>query len=154
MWSRRPCTLRRTSPDTFRDLKIALLKHNSAELKPEQDDHKPELPMQRLSSRNDYNEKVSDAEGLVIVEGVSHTCPSCKTIEPVVARMMRRYPDAQFYRYNVEDASDLAHELGAYVVPKFSIFKDGMFEESVTGADSHALEKAIRESYVGTIVND
>lgn len=154
MWSRRPCTLRRTSPDTFLELKVALLKHNSAELRPEPDGKFSEPQVQRLYSRKDYNDKVMDAEGLVIVEGVSHTCPSCKTIEPHIARMMKRYPNARFYRYNVEDAVDLAHELGAYVVPKFSVFNNGAFEESVTGADAYALEKAIRESYTGTIVAD
>lgn len=152
MWHRRPCTLRRTSPDSFGDLKLALLKYDSAELKPDEDGEKPE-PVQRLYSRDDYNDKVTDTEGLVIVQGVSNTCPSCKTIEPFITKLRKKYPDAQFFRYNVEDASDLAHELGCYAVPKFSVFKDGMFEESVTGADAHALEKAVKESYAGTVTN-
>ena len=66
-------------------------------------------------------------------------------------QLVKKYPDARFYRYDSEEVEDVAQELGVNMVPAFHIFKDGDVESTVTGAKSAALEKAIKENYDGKV---
>lgn len=61
--------------------------------------------------------------------------------------MIKKYPDAKFYQYDVEGAPDIAQELGVNQMPTFHIFKDGDVENSVTGAKGAQLESAIKNVY-------
>jgi len=108
--------------------------------------------MEELKNRNDYS-KAMMPDGLAIVEGVTTTCPNCKAIAPKLEEFMKKYPDARFYQYNVDEAEDIAHELGARLVPQFSLFKDGMIVDGVTGAKHAELEKLIKENYDGKVVD-
>lgn len=65
---------------------------------------------------------------------------------------LRRYPSARFYQYNVDKAEDIAQELGARQVPSFTVFKDGMVVDGVTGAKGDVLERLIKEEYEGEVV--
>lgn len=107
--------------------------------------------MEELKSRTDYS-KAMMPDGLAILEGVTSWCPQCKAIAPKVEELMKKYPDARWYKYNVEEAEDIAQELGARQVPTFTVFVDGMVQDGVTGAKADALEKLIKESYQGNVV--
>ncbi|KAK5938053.1 hypothetical protein PMZ80_009642 [Knufia obscura] len=107
--------------------------------------------MEELKNRNDYS-KAMMPDGLVVLEGVTTTCPNCKAIAPKVDELMKKYPDARFYQYNVDVAEDIAQELGARQVPNFSCFVDGMIVDGVTGAKPTELEKLIKENYDGKVV--
>lgn len=79
------------------------------------------------------------------MEGVTKNCPICKGMRPLVQNMMKQYPDTRWYVYDVDEAEDIAQELGARNVPNFSIFKDGFISNSVTGLRPQELEKHIKE---------
>lgn len=68
--------------------------------------------------------------------------------------MIKKYPDAKFYQYDVEANPDVAQELGVNQMPTFHIFKDGDVETSVTGARGSALESAIKDVYGSGKVED
>lgn len=82
-------------------------------------------------------------------EGVTQTCPNCKAIAPFVDELMKKYGDVRFYKYDVDAADDIAQELGARQVPTFSIFKDGMIEDGVTGAKKEELERILKQVHGG-----
>ena len=42
--------------------------------------------------------------------------------------------------------------MGARQVPTFSVFKDGLIQDGVTGAKADELERVIKESYEGKVV--
>ena len=65
--------------------------------------------------------------------------------------MIKKYPEAKFYKYDTDNAPDIAQELGVNAMPTFHIFKDGDVMDSVTGAKGAALEKAIKENYPGKV---
>ena len=67
------------------------------------------------------------------------------------SKLVKKYPDARFYKYDTEEVADVAQELGVDMMPSFHIFKDGDVQESVTGAKSQALEKAIQNVYDGKV---
>ena len=108
--------------------------------------------MEELKNRNDYS-KAMMPDGLAVLEGVTTTCPNCKAIAPKLEEFMKKYPDARFYKYNVDEAEDIAQELGARNVPAFTLFKDGFLADGVTGAKAAELEKLIKENYEGKVVD-
>ena len=60
----------------------------------------------------------------------------------------------RFYKYDTEESEDIAQELGVNMMPTFHIFKDGDVVDSITGAKSAQLEKAIQGSYDGKVVEE
>lgn len=68
--------------------------------------------------------------------------------------MIQKYPDAKFYKYDVDETPDIAQELGVNQMPTFHIFKDGDVETSVTGAKGAQLESAIKDVYGDGKVED
>jgi thioredoxin 1 len=98
--------------------------------------------------------KASDADGVTVFEATAAWCSQCKAIAPFVAKLIKKYPEARFYNYDTDSASAgaIAQELGANLMPTFHIFKDGMLQDSVTGAKAKELEKAISDAYTGKIV--
>jgi thioredoxin 1 len=98
--------------------------------------------------------KASDADGVTVFEATATWCSQCKAIAPFVAELIKKYPEARFYNYDTDSVSAgaIAQELGANLMPTFHIFKNGMLQDSVTGAKPKELEKAISEAYTGKIV--
>ena len=93
-------------------------------------------------------------DGLVILEGITKTCPNCKAIAGTVDKLIKKYPEARFFQYDVDEQEAIAQELGVNLVPHFTVLKDGMKEGSVTGAKVKELEKVVGECYKGTIVEE
>ncbi|KAK5076743.1 hypothetical protein LTS08_005914 [Lithohypha guttulata] len=107
--------------------------------------------MQILKNRKEYTQALMP-DGVVVMEGVTKNCPICKGMRPAVDNLIKKYPDARFYKYDVDEAEDIAQELGARNVPNFSVFKDGFIQDGVTGLKPQELEKVIKENYDGQVV--
>lgn len=54
--------------------------------------------------------------------------------------MSNNYPDARFYKLDVDEVPDVAQELGVRAMPTFIVFKDGEKVGEVVGANAKALE--------------
>lgn len=80
--------------------------------------------------------------------------PYVTHLEITTDEVMYRYPEARFYQYNVDEAEDIAQELGARQVPTFTVFKDGMVVDGVTGAKADVLERLIKGEYEGRVVEE
>lgn len=106
--------------------------------------------MDEIKTRNEYL-KASNADGTCVLEAVTTWCPQCKAMAPVMDKLIAQYPEARFYKYDVDTAGDIAQELGVSQMPTFHIFKDGDLEGSITGAKGKELEDLIRESYSGKV---
>ena len=77
-----------------------------------------------IKNRRDYTQALMP-DGVAVIQAITTYCPECRAIAPSLIKMIKKYPDARFYRYNVDDAEDVAQELGATHTPKFSLFVDG-----------------------------
>jgi len=108
--------------------------------------------MDTLTDRKSYV-KATNADGLCILEATATWCSQCKAIAPFVDKMMEKYPDARYYKYDTDTADDISQELGANQMPTFHAFKDGDLLGSVTGAKAAALENLIKENYDGKVVD-
>jgi len=102
-----------------------------------------ESKIQTLTSKVDYL-RASNADGVSIIEGTAAWCPQCKAIAPEVEKMVSEFPDARFYKFDVDKCPDIAQELGISVMPTFTIFKDGNVQEGVSGAKPKVLREKIK----------
>jgi len=61
--------------------------------------------------------------------------------------MSDSYPDARFYKLDVDEVPEVAQELGIRAMPTFMLFKNGEKVGEVVGANPKALEAAIKSNY-------
>lgn len=67
-----------------------------------------------LRNRAEYT-KALMPDGVVVMEGITKNCPICKGMKPIISNMQKKYPDAKFYVFDVDEAEDIAQELGSYI---------------------------------------
>jgi len=58
--------------------------------------------------------------------------------------MSNDYPDAAFYKIDVDEVPDVAQELGVRAMPTFILFKKGQKLNEVVGANPKALLAAVQ----------
>lgn len=62
------------------------------------------------------------------------------------SRFSDSYPDARFYKLDVDEVPEVAQELSVRAMPTFMLFKDGNKVGEVVGANPTALETAIKNN--------
>ena len=72
-------------------------------------------------------------------------CGPCKLIAPKVVKMSNeeKYSKVKFYKVDVDEASDIAHELAIRAMPTFLLYKNGEKVGEVVGANEKALVAAV-----------
>nr|AAB24444.1 thioredoxin [Aspergillus nidulans, Peptide, 109 aa] [Aspergillus nidulans] len=97
-----------------------------------------------ITSKAEFQEKVLNAKGFVVVDCFATWCGPCKAIAPTVEKFAQTYTDASFYQIDVDELSEVAAELGIRAMPTFLLFKDGQKVSDVVGANPGALEAGIK----------
>jgi thioredoxin 1 len=64
-------------------------------------------------------------------------------------RFSEAYPQARFYKLDVDEVPDVAQELGVRAMPTFMFFKNGEKVTEVVGANPKAIEAAIKANVDG-----
>lgn len=59
--------------------------------------------------------------------------------------MSNNFPDARFYKLDVDEVPDVAQELGVRAMPTFMVFKNGEKVGEVVGANQKALEALVEK---------
>lgn len=67
-------------------------------------------------------------------------------IAPKVVAFAKEFPQARFYKIDVDELSEVAQELGIRAMPTFMLFKNGEKVEEVVGANEKALKAAIEKN--------
>ena len=70
-------------------------------------------------------------------------CGPCKVIAPHIVKMSNTYPDARFYKLDVDEVPDVAQELGVRAMPTFMVFRNGEKVGEVVGANQKSLEALV-----------
>lgn len=98
---------------------------------------------------NDFNfeETVSGAGKLVVVDFWATWCGPCQMIAPIVDELAQKYDGrAVVAKCNVDECSDMPMKYGIRNIPTLLFFKDGELVDRVVGAISKAdLDKKINE---------
>ena len=72
-------------------------------------------------------------------------CGPCKVIAPKIVEMSKVYPDARFYKLDVDELPDVAQELGVRAMPTFFVFKNGEKVGEVVGANEKSLDALVKK---------
>ncbi|KAF1965267.1 Cop c 2-like protein [Bimuria novae-zelandiae CBS 107.79] len=97
-----------------------------------------------LAKKEDWEAAKADKDTLIVLDCFATWCGPCKMIAPQVVKFSDKYPDARFYKIDVDEVPDVAQELGIRAMPTFVLFKNGERYKEVVGANPNALEKAIK----------
>lgn len=104
--------------------------------------------VQEITSRAQFDELISQTPH-VVVQATATWCGPCKAITPLYNKHAENLsiPDKYtFARFDIDDVSDLAMELGIRSVPAFYFFENGDKANTVGGANPPALKKAVEEA--------
>ncbi|CAA9965057.1 Thioredoxin [Pyrenophora teres f. maculata] len=99
-----------------------------------------------LQCKADFDAAIADKDTLMVLDCFATWCGPCKVIAPQVVKFSEAYPNARFYKIDVDEVPDVAQELGIRAMPTFLFFKGGDKVAEVVGANPKALEAAIQSN--------
>ena len=96
-----------------------------------------------LTTREEFTKALLNAGSrLVVVDFYASWCGPCKTMIPTWEQYQSEFPDARFFKANV-DENENAEYYNVTAVPTFILFKNGVKLERMTGANMDALKELI-----------
>jgi len=98
-----------------------------------------------LQSVDDYKKALEDKDHFIVLDCFATWCGPCKMIAPTIVKFSEKYPDARFYKLDIDEVPDVAQELGIRAMPTFVFFKNGEKVGEVVGANPKAIEAGIQE---------
>lgn len=106
----------------------------------------PRNPTPQLtpSSKQEFLDKIFGSEDAVVLDAWAEWCPPCKAIAPKVEEFSAQYPQAKFYKVDVDKVPDVAQELGIRAMPTILYFNKGEKISEVVGANLPEIEKGIK----------
>ncbi|AGO13647.1 AaceriAGL229Cp [[Ashbya] aceris (nom. inval.)] len=71
-------------------------------------------------------------------------CGPCRAMTPVYKRLSEEHRDVSFYKVDIDELPEAAHQFGVTGVPTYVVLRDGREHTRVVGADPRALEQALK----------
>lgn len=86
-----------------------------------------------LNDKN-FEENINSSNLISVVDFYSDSCPPCKALEPVFAKLAETFAGkAKFFRFNVDKNSLIPSSIRIIGIPTIVIFKEGKEVERITG---------------------
>ena len=91
----------------------------------------------------------TDAQKAVVVDAYATWCGPCKVAAPIFAKLSEHFSaeSCTFCKVDVDDARDVARELGITAMPTFKVFKNGTEVENQRGWPGEAKLKELLEKH-------
>ncbi|KAJ5153243.1 uncharacterized protein N7482_009721 [Penicillium canariense] len=102
------------------------------------------MPVEAINSHAEFLERVLNTDDLVVLDAWAEWCGPCKAIAPKVEEWSNQYPQAKFYKVDVDEVPEVAQELGIRAMPTIMFFKGGEKINDVVGANPPAIENGIK----------
>ena len=85
-------------------------------------------------SKDNFNEEVLNAKGVVVVDFFATWCGPCKMLAPVFEQAGEEMKnDATFLKVDIDQSLELAQQFRISTVPTMMIFKNGKPVETLVG---------------------
>lgn len=88
--------------------------------------------MQQVSD-TDFQSEVREAEQPVVVMFKAAWCNPCKDFFPLVEDLAGKMSEFKFVTADLEEAPQIADELGIRTIPSLALFADGMVRDIMVG---------------------
>jgi len=99
-----------------------------------------------ITTKEDFDSAIK-ADKLVVVDFFATWCGPCKTIAPQLVLFSKEYENADFLKVDVDELSQVAEKADVTAMPTFILYKNGKELDKVVGANTKALEAAIKKHY-------
>ncbi|KAG8688740.1 hypothetical protein FRC12_002671 [Ceratobasidium sp. 428] len=90
--------------------------------------------------------KIINSEKPSIFDFWATWCGPCRVISPIFEQLSGRTDGVDFYKVDVDDAADIAQEVGIRAMPTFMIFKNGAKVADLVGANPGGLEALVQKA--------
>ena len=91
----------------------------------------------RVKTVADFEQQIAQAQGPVLVDFWSPTCPPCRKLGPVIEKLADQYRDqAVIAKVNVNDIPELARTYGISSIPAVILFSNGQEAKRIIGYNS------------------
>ncbi len=95
--------------------------------------------MQEVLNETDFDAKVTEASGRVLVEFFATWCPHCQRMQPILDDVAARVAGTcAVYQVDVDKSPDLATQYAPNGFPTYALFVDGTLTKTLTGEQSEA----------------
>ncbi|MDD6572135.1 MAG: thioredoxin [Thermoflexaceae bacterium] len=102
------------------------------------------MAVEHITTKN-FDEKVTNSTGTVLVDFYADWCGPCKMLAPAVEDIAESHPDIRVYKVNVDEENALAVKFKVMSIPTLIVFKDGVQAETSVGMVSkQELEELIQ----------
>lgn len=100
-------------------------------------------------SETDFDEKIRQAKGLVLLEFYSDSCIPCKQLSPVLGEIEEEYEgNVSIYKVNVNYEEKLAAEYRVMSSPTLILFRNGEVMDKKAGIQKKAALTEWIEQYL------
>ncbi|MFH1478885.1 MAG: thioredoxin [Candidatus Omnitrophota bacterium] len=101
-------------------------------------------------TKNTFREEVLQSKVPVLVDFWATWCMPCKMIAPIVEDISREYNGrCKVMKLNIDDAMEIATQLGVMNIPTIIFFKDGEEHSRIVGVSSkNDISKKIEEMLI------
>ncbi|EQL03696.1 Thioredoxin [Ophiocordyceps sinensis CO18] len=100
----------------------------------------------RVVAPVDEFESTVKSKAKVIVDGFATWCGPCKAIAPMMEKLSEEpqfKEQVHFVKFDVDELPQVTQLLGVRAMPTFVLFRDGVKEGELVGADPKALATAV-----------
>lgn len=88
-------------------------------------------------TKENFEQEVLQAEGLVLVDYWNEGCEPCKALMPEVEALAEKYPEVKFCKLDTTKARRLVIGQRIMGLPTISLYKDGVKIDEVTKDDAN-----------------
>lgn len=94
-----------------------------------------------------FEEKVTNSKGLVLVDFWAEWCGPCRQLGPILESIDGDMPELTIYKMNVDDAPETPSKFAIRSIPTMFLFKDGKQVDFKVGLNTESDIKSWIESH-------
>ena len=81
----------------------------------------------------EFEEKIKNSKNKVLVDCYADWCGPCKMLSPIIDELAESIDTCDFYKINVDNASDIAEKFGIMSIPTLLLFENNQLKNQAVG---------------------